>query len=142
MADFKVLINETITLDGVNRSTQHEKVYAGVTSLDNRVLSLGSGSQVSIADFSNKASAGTFHSSSFQYGRFTNTGNKNISLIVSSSSETSFFNIQPGKHFILSDTIVTGSAINASGSYSYDQIRSIKAEPISGSSTLEFVIAN
>ena len=142
MADLKVLINENIVLDGVNRSTQHEKTYSNVNTFDSRILSLSSGSQVAVANFCSLDQAGSYTAGSMQYARFTNTGLKNIALIVSSSSETTFFNIQPGKHFILSDTLVSGSAVNSSGSFVYDDIKSIKAEPINGSSTLELVIAN
>ena len=81
--------------------------------------------------------AGTFVTSSFQYGRITNNSTiVPIKLIVSSSTEAMSFLIATGSSFMLSTSKITGST---SGML-FNDIKSVKIEPSGSAASIEYYI--
>jgi len=139
MANLKLSIKEQILLDGTERGTEYRYTIPNITSIDNRILTLASGSETEIFTFSNANNAGTFITSSFKYGRITNYSNTGIKLKVSSSTEALNFNLAASGSFMLNSSEITGS--NNTGSFVYDDIVSIKLEPSGSNAKVEYFVA-
>jgi len=81
--------------------------------------------------------AGTFVSSSFQYGRITNNSTVvPIKLIVSSSTEAMSYLIATGSSFLLSTSKITGSTTGLL----FNDIKSVKIEPSGSAASIEYYI--
>jgi len=139
MADFTLLIKERVLLEGTERGTDYNLTISGIENYDNRIVTIPSGSDTTIFNYSDTPSAGTFNSGSFKYGRISNYSTSSIiNLKVSSSSELMNFSIAAGGTFMLSTSDITGSATNT---FSYDDIMSVFVEPSGSSAKVEYFIA-
>jgi hypothetical protein len=139
MADFTLLIKERVLLNGTERGTDYNLTISGIENYDNRIVTIPSGSDTTIFNYSDTPSAGTFNSGSFKYGRISNySSTVPINLKVSSSSELMNFSIAAGGTFMLSTSDITGSLTNT---FSYDDIMSVFVEPSGSSAKVEYFIA-
>lgn len=137
MADFTLQIQEKVTLGGVVRDSITTQTLSNINYVDNRILTVPSGSITTIFSFDTASSAGTFLTSSFQYGRVTNKSTTiPVKLIVSSSVESMSYLINTGSSFILSTTAVTGSTTGLL----FNNIISVKLEPSSSAADIEYFI--
>jgi hypothetical protein len=143
MADLTIYINEKITLDGNERGTLNTQTISGINNVDNRIMSIPSGSQISIFSFnSNTIGRGSFSTGSFKYGRVTNKSDIPLKLTVEyNDSGASVFTIDSYSSFYLSSTQGTGSFMGQ-GNFTYnDFVFSINIEPSGSSATVEYFIA-
>ena len=139
MADFTLLIKERVLLNGTERGTDYNLTISGIENYDNRIVTIPSGSDTTIFNYSDTPSAGTFNSGSFKYGRISNYSSTiPINLKISSSSELMNFSIAAGGTFMLSTSDITGSLTNT---FSYDDIMSVFVEPSGSSAKVEYFIA-
>lgn len=138
MATLTTQIYEILTLNGVNVGSSYVNTINGINYSDSRTMSLPSGSETGIANFSATPGAGTFGTSSFQYGRFTNIGITPIKLHISASTSNISFLITTGSSFMLSSTSITGSVDH---NFTFTNISSISAEPSGSIGALEYFIA-
>ena len=139
MADFTLLIRERVLLEGTERGTDYNLTIKGIENYDNRIVTIPSGSETTIFEYSDKPGSGTFTSGSFKYGRISNySSTVPINLKVSSSSELMNFSIAAGGTFMLSTSDITGSLTS---SFSYDDIMSVFVEPSGSSAKVEYFIA-
>jgi len=111
----------------------------GINYVDNRFMSVPSGSVTTIFSMDSVPGAGTFVTSSVKYVRVTNTTNTNvpIKLIVSSSTEAMSYLISTGSSYMLSTSKMTGSVSGVI----FSDIKSVKVEPSGSTATLEYYIA-
>jgi hypothetical protein len=139
MADFNLQILEKITINNVVRDVYTTQTISGINFIDNRILTTPSGSTTTIFSFGSTNSAGTFVTSSFQYGRVTNQSDTiPIKLIVSSSNEAMSYLVNPSSTFMLTTTKMTGSTNLGS----FNDIVSVKVIPSgSGNVNVEYFIA-
>ena len=138
MADFTYFIRERIKLDGKARETSYARVIKNIEYIDERTLQIPSGSVTELINLANLPGAGTFISSSVQYARITNMSlTTNINLQISASSGTTNVLVNAGGTFFLSTGFITGSLTN----FTYDNIRSIKAEPSGSAAKIAYIIA-
>ncbi len=139
MADFTLQIKERVLLNGTERGTDYNLTISDIENYDNRIVTVPSGSETTIFEYSNKPGSGTFNSGSFKYGRVSNySSTVPINLKVSSSSELMNFLIAAGGTFMLSTSDITGSATNI---FSYNDIISVFVEPSGSSAKVEYFIA-
>ena len=139
MADFTLQIKERVLLNGTERGTDYNLTISDIENYDNRIVTVPSGSETTIFEYSNKPGSGTFNSGSFKYGRVSNySSTVPINLKVSSSSELMNFSIAAGGTFMLSTSDITGSATNI---FSYNDIISVFVEPSGSSAKVEYFIA-
>jgi hypothetical protein len=123
MATFTSQIFEILTLNGDDVGSSVTQTINGINYVDNRILSVPTGSVTTIFNMDGNPGAGTFVTSSIQYIRVTNNSSQtSIKLIVESSfmSTASFtFNsasvanlIQPTGSFIVNGITIaiTGSS--------------------------------
>ena len=69
MADFTLLLKERVMLEGTERGTDYNLTIKNIENIDNRIVTVPSGSETTIFKYSNNPGAGTFSSGSFKYGR-------------------------------------------------------------------------
>jgi len=139
MADFTLLLKERVLLNGTERGTDYVLTIPNIENYDNRIVTVPSGSETTIFQYSNTPGAGTFTSGSFKYGRISNYSTTTpINLKVSSSSELMNFKIDAGGTFMLSTSDITGSLTNT---FTYNDINSVFVEPSGSSAKVEYFIA-
>tara|TARA_R110001592_G_scaffold274620_1_gene541587 strand:- start:97 stop:522 length:426 start_codon:yes stop_codon:yes gene_type:complete len=139
MADFTLLLKERVLLNGTERGTDYVLTIPNIENYDNRIVTVPSGSETTIFQYSNTPGAGTFTSGSFKYGRISNYSTTTpINLKVSSSSELMNFKIDAGGTFMLSTSDITGSLTNT---FTYNDINSVFVEPSGNSAKVEYFIA-
>ena len=139
MADFTLQIKERVLLDGTERGTDYNLIIPNIENYDNRIVTIPSGSETTIFEYSDKPGSGTFTSGSFKYGRISNYSTSSIlNLKISSSSELMNFSISAGGTFMLSTSDITGSLTNT---FTYDDIMSVFIEPSGSSAKVEYFIA-
>jgi hypothetical protein len=126
MATFTSQIFEILTLNGDNVGSSVTQTINGINYVDNRILSVPTGSVTTLFSMDSVPGAGTFVTSSVQYIRVTNNSTVTpVKLIVESTfaNTASFtFNsasvanlVQPTGSFIINGvtmSVVTGSTVN------------------------------
>ena len=139
MATFTSKISETLVLNGNNVGSSVTYTSDNVNYVDNRFLSIPTGSQTTIFSLSNTPGAGQFTTSSLIYARVTNTSTTvPIQLNVTSSTIKTTFLVSAGSSFLLSTSKVTGSI---DSTFTLEDIRSINVQPSGSSATIEYYIA-
>ena len=137
MANFTLKITEQLTLNGDDVGSSVTQTISNINYIDNRILSIPTGSVTTIFSMDSVPGAGTFVTSSFQYGRITNNSTVvPIKLIVSSSTEAMSFLIATGSSFMLSTSKITGSTTGLL----FSDIKSVKVEPSSSAASIEYYI--
>jgi hypothetical protein len=137
MAIFTLKIIEQLTLNGDDVGSSITQTINNINYIDNRILNVPTGSVTTIFSMDSVPGAGTFVSSSFQYGRITNNSTVvPIKLIVSSSTEAMSFLIATGSSFLLSTSKITGST----SGLLFNDIKSVKIEPSGSAASIEYYI--
>ena len=137
MAIFTLKITEQLTLNGDDVGSSVTQTISNINYIDNRILSIPTGSVTTIFSMDSVPGAGTFVSSSFQYGRITNNSTVvPIKLIVSSSTEAMSYLIATGSSFLLSTSKITGSTTGLL----FNDIKSVKIEPSGSEASIEYYI--
>lgn len=140
MADLNIYIQEKITLGGTDRGVYTTQSISNINYIDNRVMSLPSGSLTNIFKFDTTDGYGQFTTSSLKYARFTNKSSTDINLYVSSSQQNMVYRITAGNSFTISTTQFTGSFTQGLFTYN-DYIQAVKGEPSGSAATIEYFIA-
>ena len=138
MATFTSQIFEILTLNGDNVGSSVTQTINNINYVDNRILSVPTGSLTTIFNMDATPGAGTFVTSSIKYIRVTNltTTNVPIKLIVSSSTEAMSYLITTGSSYMLSTSKITGSE----SGLSFNDIKSVKVSPSGSSGSIEYYI--
>ena len=138
MATFTSQIFEILNLNGDNVGSSVTNTINNINYVDNRSLSVPSGSVTTLFSMDANPGAGTFVTSSVQYVRVTNNSTSTpIKLIISSSNEAMSYLISTGSSYMLSTSKMTGST----SGLTFDDIKSVKVEPSSTSANIEYYIA-
>jgi hypothetical protein len=139
MATFTSQIFEILTLNGDNVGSSVTQTINNINYVDNRILSVPTGSVTTLFSMDSVPGAGTFVTSSIQYIRVSNlnTYNVPIKLIVSSSTEAMSYLIATGSSYMLSTSKMTGST----SGLIFDDIKSVKVSPSGSSGSIEYYIA-
>jgi hypothetical protein len=139
MATFTSQIFEILTLNGDNVGSSVTQTINNINYVDNRILSVPTGSITTIFSMDAVPGAGTFVTSSIKYVRVSNISNTNvpIKLIVSSSTEAMSYLIATGSSYMLSTSKMTGSE----SGLSFSDIKSVKISPSGSSGSIEYYIA-
>ena len=139
MATFTSQIFEILTLNGDNVGSSVTQTINNINYVDNRILSVPTGSITTLFSMDSVPGAGTFVTSSIQYVRITNNSTVTpIKLIVSSSVEAMSFLIATGSSYMMSTSKMTGSV--SSGSFNFNDIKSVKVQPSSSAASIEYYI--
>ena len=137
MATFTSQIFEILTLNGDNVGSSVTQTINNINYVDNRILSVPTGSITTLFSMDSTPGAGTFVTSSIQYVRVTNNSTVTpVKLIVSSSTEAMSYLIATGSSYMMSTSKMTGSI----SGLSFDNIKSVKIEPSGSSANIEYYI--
>jgi hypothetical protein len=137
MATFTSQIFETLTLNGDNVGSSVTNTITGINYVDNRILSVPTGSVTTLFSMDSVPGAGTFVTSSVQYIRVTNNSTvAPIKLIVSSSTEAMSYLISTGSSYMMSTSKMTGST----SGLVFDDIKSVKVQPSGSAASIEYYI--
>jgi hypothetical protein len=140
MATFTSQIFEILTLNGDNVGSSVTNTINNINYVDNRILSIPTGSITTLFSMDSVPGAGTFVSSSVQYVRVTNnSATVPVKLIISSSTQAMSYLISAGSSYMISTSKMTGSV--DSGSFNFDDIKSVKAQPTGSATSIEYYIA-
>lgn len=137
MATFTSQIYELLTLNGDNVGSSVTNTINNVNYVDNRILSIPTGSVTTLFSMDSVPGAGTFVTSSIQYVRVTNNSTTApVKLIVSSSTEAMSYLIATGSSYMMSTSKMTGST----SGLNFSDVKSVKAEPSGSSASIEYYI--
>jgi hypothetical protein len=137
MATFTSQIYEILSLNGDDVGSSVTNTINNVNYVDNRILSVPSGSVTTLFSMDSVPGAGTFVTSSVQYVRVTNNSTTTpVKLIISSSTEAMSYLIATGSSYMLSTSKMTGST----SGLSFDDIKSVKIQPSSSAASIEYYI--
>jgi hypothetical protein len=140
MATFTSQIFEILTLNGDNVGSSVINTINDINYVDNRILSIPTGSVTTLFSMDSVPGAGTFVTSSVKYVRVTNNSTLfPVKLIVSSSTQAMSYLISAGSSYMISTSKMTGSV--DSGSFNFDDIKSVKAQPTGSATSIEYYIA-
>jgi hypothetical protein len=140
MATFTSQIFEILTLNGDNVGSSVTNTINDINYVDNRILSIPTGSVTTLFSMDSVPGAGTFVTSSIKYVRVTNNSTLfPVKLIVSSSTQAMSYLISAGSSYMISTSKMTGSV--DSGSFNFDDIKSVKAQPTGSATSIEYYIA-
>ena len=137
MATFTSQIFEILTLNGDNVGSSVTQTINNINYVDNRILSVPTGSVTTLFTMDSVPGAGTFVTSSVKYVRVTNNSTITpIKLIVSSSTEAMSYLIATGSSYMMSSTKMTGST----SGLVFSDVKSVKIEPSGSSASIEYYI--
>jgi len=137
MATFTSQIFEILTLNGDNVGSSVTQTITGINYVDNRILSVPTGSVTTLFSMDSVPGAGTFVTSSVQYVRVTNNSEvAPVKLIISSSTEAMSYLIATGSSYMLSTSKMTGST----SGLVFDDIKSVKVQPSGSAASIEYYI--
>jgi hypothetical protein len=137
MATFTSQIFEILTLNGDNVGSSVTQTINNINYVDNRILSVPTGSITTLFSMDSVPGAGTFVTSSIQYVRVTNNSTVTpIKLIISSSTEAMSYLIATGSSYMLSTSKMTGST----SGLAFNDIQSVKVQPSSSAASVEYYI--
>lgn len=137
MATFTSQIFETLTLNGDNVGSSVTNTITGINYVDNRILSVPTGSVTTLFSMDSVPGAGTFVTSSIRYIRVTNNSTvAPVKLIVSSSTEAMSYLIATGSSYMMSTSKMTGST----SGLVFDDIKSVKVQPSGSAASVEYYI--
>jgi hypothetical protein len=141
MATFTSQIFEILTLNGDNVGSSVTQTINNINYVDNRILSVPTGSVTTLFSMDSVPGAGTFVTSSIQYVRITNNSTVTpIKLIVSSSTEAMSYLIATGSSYMISTSKMTGSVSVNTSSFNFSDIQSVKVQPSSSAASIEYYI--
>ena len=157
----KVTIREEINLNGDSYDALNINTLENINEISKRILTIPTGSEQEILNFSSSINSGTFINSDVKYIRLTNLGNPNddsafIDVTFKNFSDEEFaVKIPKGQTFMYNggENGVSGSSMTASGSALSSSLESVYASlsnitaksssPLSsGSCDLEYLVAS
>lgn len=138
MATFTSQIFEILTLNGDNVGSSVTQTINNINYVDNRILSIPTGSVTTIFNMDATPGAGTFVTSSIQYVRITNNSTiAPVKIIISSSTEAMSYLIATGSSYMMSTSKMTGSE----GGFNFADVKSVKLQPSGAVASVEYYIA-
>jgi len=143
MADLTIQINEKITLNGNDRGVYSTQTIPGINGVDNRLLTIPTGSYTGLFYFSNNnPNAATFSKGNFKYGRITNKSTVPVKLAISTdNTNLGTFIIDAYSSFTLSNVAVSSSIVFGDTFIFDDFITEIGVQPSGSSAVIEYFIA-
>ena len=138
MATLTVTITEAVTLSGSDRGTSNTFSTA-ITEVDHRILDLTT-SYINYVEFAAARGAGQYADGTLSYIRITNLdGTATVNIRVRGSDYTSWFKLDPGGSFILTDQ--TSDAIaDTTGTPSLANLDSLALLTSAGGSQAEIFV--
>lgn len=130
MGNFTYFIRERVQLNGIERGGNYEATINDIKSVDNRVMSIYTGSLTEIVNLN------SFISGSVKYVRVTNTSTGSINLQLSGSSAQLNLRLDANGSLVFSSEYISSTFNN----FVYGSLQSIKGSPIDQESVITYFI--
>lgn len=107
-----VTLSEAINLNGQPINSQNQLTIANIASVDKRIVTIPTGSEVTVVDFATQVAAGTFIAANLRYVRITNKDTVNYARIRVTKNGGATFDQQldAGKSMMMGNTNESVSA--------------------------------
>ena len=142
-ATLTVTVQESITLNNLERGSKNVLTVANINEVDNRVMSIPSASEVTVVSLGTAVAGGQYIRSDVKYVRITNLDATNFVRVrvADTGGVTADFKIEAGKSFMLGNGNLSAHATEGAFS-SFADIDSIKARADSLPVDVEIFIAS
>lgn len=141
--NFTSTITTQITLNGQPRITETQFIVTDVNEYDNRIMSVPTGSEVTVVAFSTAVSAGTFISGDLKYLQITNLDTTNYARIrvKKNGADTFDHRLNAGEPFILGNTKESVSA-TAAAFTAFQDADSVNMQAYGAAVDIEYVVVS
>ena len=130
MGNFTYFIRERVQLNGIERGGNYEATINDIKSVDNRVMSIYTGSLTEIVNLN------SYISSSVKYVRVTNTSTGSVNLQLSGSSAQLNLRLDANGSLVFNSEYISSTFDN----FVYGNLQSIKGSPIDTESVITYFI--
>ena len=141
-ATLKVVLNETVTLNGKQYGSRVSYDVSGVNEVSQRIFTVPT-SQITIMNLDSTVGAGTFQPSAIKYCRLSNLDDENYVRLTFQSGSANQFDVklEPSRTFVFTNSKISGS--NSAGAFNtYVDFTSLKAVANSDSVDIELFVAS
>ena len=141
--NFQATISTQITLGGQPRVTETQFIVADVNEYDNRIMSIPTGSEVTVVAFSTAVAAGTYITGDLKYLQITNKDTTNYARIrvKKNGADTFDHRLNAGEPFILGNTKESVSATAAAFS-TFQDADSVNMQAYGAAVDVEIVVVS
>lgn len=141
-ATLKVVLNESVTLNGKEYGSRVSYDVSGVNEVSQRIFTVPT-SQITIMNLATTVGAGTFLPSAVKYCRVSNLDDENYVRLTFQSGSANQFDVKldPNRTFVFTNGKISGS--NSGGTFdAYVDFTSLKAVANSESVDIELFVAS
>lgn len=140
---FTATISTQITLNGQPRLTQVQFIVSDVNEYDNRIMTIPTGSEVTVVSFGAAVAAGTFITGDLKYLQITNLDTANYARIrvKKNGADTFDHRLNAGEPFILGNTKESVSATAATFT-AFQDADSVNMQAYGAAVDIEYVVVS
>lgn len=141
--NFQATISTQITLAGQPRVTETQFIVADVNEYANRIMSIPTGSEVTVIAFGATVAAGTFITGDLKYLQITNLDTTNYARIrvKKNGGDTFDHRLNAGEPFILGNTKESVSA-TAAAFTAFQDADSVNMQAYGAAVDIEYVVVS
>lgn len=141
--NFQATLSTQITINGQPRVTEAQFIVADVNEYANRIMTIPTGSEVTVVAFSSAVAAGTFITGDLKYMSITNLDTVNYARIrvKKNGADTFDHRLNAGEPFILCNTKESVSATAASFT-AFQDCDSVNMQAYGNSVDIEYVVVS
>jgi hypothetical protein len=138
-----VTINEAIQLNGQPINSENKLIISDVNEYDKRIMTLPTGSEVTIVAFATQVAAGTFVRNNMKYFRITNKDTVNYFRVRVKKNGSDAFDVRvnAGQSFMMGNSLINASE-SAAAFVTFDEADSISGQAYDGNIDVEYVVAS
>lgn len=138
-----VTIATAITLNGQTINSQNDLVIPDVNEFDKRIMTLPTGSEVTLVAFGTQVAAGTFVRGDMKYFQVTNKDAVNYARIRVKKNGSDAFDtrLNAGQSFIMGNSNLNASE-TAAAFVTFEEADSISAQAYNNPIDIEYVVAS
>lgn len=140
---FTAILSETINLNGQDINSENQLTISDVNEFDKRIMTIPTGSEITMVSFSAAVAAGTFISGDMKYFRVTNLDTVNYARIrvKKNGADTFDTRLEAGKWFTMGNVkeSVSGTAASFTG---FQEADSINAQAYGAAIDVEYVVVS
>lgn len=140
---FTATISTQITLAGQPRVTETQFIVADVNEYDNRIMSIPTGSEITVVSFGAANGAGTFITGDLKYLQITNKDTVNYARIrvKKNGADTFDHRLNAGEPFIIGNTKESVSATAAAFTV-FQEADSINMQAYTAAVDIELIVVS
>lgn len=141
--NFTATISTQITLNGQPKVTENQLVIADVNEYDSRIMTIPTGSEVTVVQFASAVAAGTFISGDMKYLQITNKDTVNYCRIrvKKNGADTFDMKLDAGKTFLMGN-VKESVAATAASFATFQDADSVNMQAYTAAVDIEYVVVS